>query len=77
MTTLTQPWTDPAELLAELADIDALTAEVFGADAPLRDRVGTLVEDWEDTTILVDDPRFPWDDRMAADKRQTARRGIA
>ena len=49
MTTPAQPWTDPADLLAELADIDALTAEVFGGDVPLRDRVAALVADWQDS----------------------------
>ena len=53
MTTPAQPWTDPADLLAELADIDALTAEVFGGDVPLRDRVATLVADWDDNNEAV------------------------
>ena len=71
MTTLTQPWTDPGDLIAELADIDDLTAEVFGADVPLRDRVATLVADWQDSTELLTNLNPDTADRQAD------RRGIA
>ena len=48
-----RPFVDAADLTAELADIDALTADVFGPDVPLRDRVATLVADWDDYTRLA------------------------
>lgn len=66
-----QPWIDPADLIAELADIDDLTADVFGADVPLRDRVAVLVADWQDSTELLTNLNPDTADRQAD------RRGIA
>ena len=70
------PWTDPADLQAELADIDAMTAEVFGGDVPLRDRVATLVADWQDTTTAFG---WLWNDDLdmhALTLVQKNRRGL-
>ena len=77
MTTPTHPWTDPADLLAELADIDALTADVFGDDVPLMDRVATLVADWDDRTALIDSGHGYIDNRGDVVRDTYYRRGLA
>ena len=66
-----RPFTTCGEITAELVDIDAITRDVFGPDVPLRDRVATLVADWQDSTVLLDDM-----DPDTVD-RQAARRGLA
>lgn len=72
-----RPFTDPADLRSELDDIDTLTRDVFGPDVPLRDRVATLVADWQDTTILAR-KRGAYRDRVDATERQYDRhRGLA
>ena len=68
---VTTTTTTCGEITAELVDIDAITRDVFGADVPLRDRVATLVADWQDSTVLLDDM-----DPDTVD-RQAARRGLA
>lgn len=75
-----QPFTAPADLLTELADIDAITAEVFGADVPLRDRVATLVADWQDGDAVVMCHKLialSESAASAANRRVYERRGIA
>ena len=66
-----RPFVTCGEITAELVDIDAITRDVFGPDVPLRDRVATLVADWQDSTVLLDDT-----DPDTVD-RQAARRGLA
>lgn len=69
-----RPFTDAADLTAELAAIDQLTADVFRVDVPLRDRVATLVADWRDTTTVLSSTNT-WHVGIA--KRQQSRRGLA
>lgn len=70
------PCIDPADPIGMLSDIDDVTAEVFGTEIPLRDRVEMLLDDWRDTSIVLD-AGTPFEVADAADDRSRARRGIA
>ena len=65
------------QVAAELADLDALTADVFGPDVPLRDRVATLVADWQDTSNMIAGGHVDTFSAGDIDLRQRDRRGIA
>lgn len=74
-----RPTIDVADLRDELADIDTLTADLFGPDVPLRDRVATLVADWQDTTTVLTATTHAWGDavRRQEQRRIIRRRGLA
>lgn len=68
-----RPFTDPATLVAELDDIDMMTRAIWDGGVPLRDRVATLVADWQDTTVGLGNIAYP----VEIDVRQELRRGEA
>ncbi len=72
-----RPTVDVRDLTGELQDIDALTADVFGADVPLRDRVATLVADWQDTSAILTGGHVDTFSAGDIDLSQRDRRGLS